>query len=135
MCPCWFRYHMKVRKCPQRATLLPLALLFSIGFQFVTIFRKSTEGASIRNVPLHASHPFSVLFYLANVFTIDHNRCLVNREICTQLLRSSACTSQRTQYVSVTKTIYGEISRCAVCHLKCILLMSKFRQNRNLSTI
>jgi hypothetical protein len=81
-------------------------------------------------------HPFSVLFYLATVFRVHHNRRLVNGKICPQLLcfDRQLAPHRELKSVSVIKTIHGEEYRCTGFHLKCILLVSNFRQNRNLST-
>ena len=47
---------MYVRKCPHSLKFCLFSLSLFIDIRFVTTFKKNTDGASICNVPLHASH-------------------------------------------------------------------------------
>jgi hypothetical protein len=58
-------------------------MLFVLGFKVTNIFKHNTEDLSSLNVPLHGTRKvnYKISSYLSNIFTIDHNRYLVNVEI------------------------------------------------------
>ena len=56
--------------------------LSSLGFKFVEIFKRNTERVGALNMPYHVTtHILKLRPYLKNIFTINHNQCLVNIEI------------------------------------------------------